>query len=175
MVNMCCNICQSINHWTTQCPDRTSEEVTYMVDKLTLHNPTDLALQTLLSETWCCVVLDTGTSGTVCRVAWFQEYLDSLSANEIADVIYFTSIKLFKIWQLKRSKVLKSCSHPCKLWTSQVCHQNRHCRSQYTTIIVTFHEKKQQMQLKFDSDTIIFNDLEHPTVYMLYQPHPPNS
>lgn len=117
---------------------------------------------------------ETGTSGTVCRVAWFQEYLDSLSANEIADVIYFTSIKLFKIWQLKRSKVLKSCSHPSKLWTSQVCHQNRHRRSQYTTFIVTFHEKK-QVQLKFDSGTIIFNDLEHPTVYMLYQPHPPNS
>ena len=56
MVNMCCNICQSINHWTTQCPDRTSEEVTYVVDKLTLQNPTDLALQTLLSETWCCVL-----------------------------------------------------------------------------------------------------------------------
>ena len=28
-----CNICRSMNHWVSQCPDRSSEELTYMVHK----------------------------------------------------------------------------------------------------------------------------------------------
>ena len=168
---MRCNICQSINHWTTQCPDRPSEEITYVVDKLILQNPTDLALQTLLSETWCCVVLDTSTSGTVCGATWFQEYLDSLSANEIANVTYFTSIKPFRFgdWrEVRSSKAATILVHFC---TSQVCHQNRHCRSHFITIIVMFlHEKTHATSQKhFDSATIILSNLEHQMVYMLYQ------
>ena len=45
-----CNICESINYSATQCPDRSSDDVTYMVHELVLQKSnTDLPTLTVLT------------------------------------------------------------------------------------------------------------------------------
>jgi len=46
-----CNICQSINHWVDQCPDKDVESVSYFVHELVLNSVDNTVLHTLLSET----------------------------------------------------------------------------------------------------------------------------
>ena len=91
-----CNICQSINHWATQCPDKNLYEVSCMVHEIILQNSSDTALQILLYETSSSAVLDSGASSTVCGTQWFNEYTDSLSAQDKSKVTFEDYSKPFR-------------------------------------------------------------------------------
>ena len=77
-----CNICQNINHWATQCPDRNLDEVAMIVLELVLQNSSDTVLQSLLSETWCSALLDSVATSAVCDKVWFDEYFKSLLSEQ---------------------------------------------------------------------------------------------
>ena len=57
---MRCSICQSINHWATQCACRKRDEGTMIISELVLQNSTDLVLQSLQSKIWDSTVFDSG-------------------------------------------------------------------------------------------------------------------
>ena len=91
-----CNTCQSINHWTTQCPDKNLDEVSCMVHEIILQNSSDTVLQITLSETWPSAVLDSSASSTVCGVKWFNEYVEGLPAQDKSKVTYENCNKPFR-------------------------------------------------------------------------------
>ena len=67
-----CSICQSINHWATQYPDKNMHDVTYMVHEIILQTSDDLLSHALLSESLCSAVLGSSTSNTVCGRLWLM-------------------------------------------------------------------------------------------------------
>ena len=155
-----CNICQSINQLGSQWPDRSSEEVTYMVHELMLKNSNDLALQTLLTETWCCAVLDSGASSTVCGITWFQEYLDNLSTNEIADLKYSTSNKPFRIGDGREACSSKTATVPVNFGPHKTAIKTDTVDANTLLLPSSSSMKKAQKLLNFDNNEIIFDDSE---------------
>lgn len=157
-----CNICQSINHWASQCPDRSSEEVTYIVHELVLHNSNDVILQSLLSETWSCAVLDSGASSTVCGTTWFQEYMNSLSANEKESIVYTTSNKPFRFGDGREIKSTKAATIPANIGSHKVSIKTDIVDANIPLLLSRSTMKKARMLLNFDDDTIVYNDSEIP-------------
>ena len=91
-----CGICNSINHWARDCPDREINEVSLVVDGVVLHANNESALKSLVSETWGSLVLDCGASSTVCGQTWFDEFQASLNETDRAKITYATSSKPFR-------------------------------------------------------------------------------
>jgi len=91
-----CRICQSINHWEKDCPDKDIAEVSLVVDGVVLHANSGTALKSLVSETWGSLVLDCGASSTVCGQTWLDEFKSSLNAADRAKISYSESTKPFR-------------------------------------------------------------------------------
>ena len=91
-----CRICQSINHWERDCPDKHPSDVTFTLNELVLHACEESALKELLSETWSCAVLDCGASKSVCGKIWMKEYIHSLNEEDQAKVKYEKSSNSFR-------------------------------------------------------------------------------
>lgn len=95
-----CDICESINHWAQDCPDRSSrDQDTYLIHEIVLmeeeyQDPEKL--KQLVSETWNNGLLDCGASKTVCGDTWLREYIKSLSDDERANLKYEDSRSFFK-------------------------------------------------------------------------------
>ena len=67
-----CNICQSVNHWVPDYPDKNLSEVTCLVNEIRLDQNND-DLKSLVSETWNSALLDSGASSTVCGKECFKQ------------------------------------------------------------------------------------------------------
>ena len=79
-----CIVCESINHWAKQCPDRSrTEHGTLLTEnEIVLHtnnNNKSNDLKCLVAETWSTALLDCGASKTVCGKEWLQQYKETLS------------------------------------------------------------------------------------------------
>ena len=80
-----CRICESINHWEDDCPDKpygkckgnTEEVVLY---KSVLH--TQEFMQQFTGEMLSAAVLDSGVTSTVCRKTWIDCYKETLSDED---------------------------------------------------------------------------------------------
>ena len=93
-----CRNCQSINHWENKCPDREKEvdEAAFLINEVVHHATDDVVLQSLLSETWSCALLDCGATTTVCGSKWMDEFLSSLPESQRERVKMETSDKPFR-------------------------------------------------------------------------------
>ena len=91
-----CRICLSINHWEQNCPDKNVNEVALIIDEVILHANNDTILKSLVSETWCSAVLDSGATNTVCGQTWFDEFTSSLSPGDKEKISYSDSAKPFR-------------------------------------------------------------------------------
>ena len=103
-----CNICQSINHWVTQCPDRNLDEVAMLVHERVLQNSNDIVLESLLSETWCSAVL-------------VDEYfIKSLPSEQQSKITYTTSSKAFRFGDGRQSISVKANTIPSTIGSCKV-------------------------------------------------------
>ena len=105
-----CEICESINHWANNCPDRIrSRQETYQLEddfdnhetyyEITLFQSDydePKQLIGLTREARNKAVLDCGASGTVCGDVWMKYYVDSLDDTERNKIIYKVSHNKFK-------------------------------------------------------------------------------
>ena len=114
------NICQSISHWAAQCPDRNLDEVAMIANELVLQNSNDIVLQSLLSETWCSAVLDSGATSTVCGKVWFDEYFKSLPSEQQSKITYTTSSKPFRSGDGRQLTSVKAATIPATISSCKV-------------------------------------------------------
>ena len=156
-----CNIWESINHWVSQCPNRSSENVTYMVHKIVQQNSSGVALQTLLWETWCCAVIDSGSSSTVCGWTWFQWIpWQSLSKwNNRSDIFNQQQFRLGDGGEVKYSR---AATVSVNFGPYKVAIKIDIVDANIALLLQLSSMEKAQMRLNFNSNTIIFNDFEMP-------------
>ena len=91
-----------------------------MVHEFVLQNSNELALQVLLSETWCSAVLDSGASSTVCGKQWFTEYNNSLSDKEKSTITFDTCNKPFRFGDRKQYYSSKAAIIPANIGQHKV-------------------------------------------------------
>ena len=139
-----CNICQNINHWAAQCPDRNLDEVAMIIHKLVLQNNSDTVLQLLLSETWSSAVLDLVATSIVCGKVWFDGYLKSLASEQKSKITYTWSSKPFRFGNNRQLISGKAATIPATIGSCKVFFLSKAAL------------KKAQIVLNFNNDTIIF-------------------
>ena len=124
-----CWICDSVNHWSRQCPDRESysffEETlpnnsetnfSETFNSLTLHmSDHRIHPQDLVSESFNSAVVDTGASKTVCGEKWFRGYINTLNKNERKEVKYFRSNNVFSFGNEQTMKSLQEVEIPVRI------------------------------------------------------------
>ena len=76
-----CNVCGSIFHWVSRCPDAYASEVSQEPEEVHIiitlfesssHDLSDGKMKDFVGETLCSAVLDTGCTKTVCGRNWLN-------------------------------------------------------------------------------------------------------
>ena len=102
-------VCQSINLWAQNCPDRSAHEnSTYILNKVVLRqsdydNPQELKF--LMSETWSATLLDCGATKTPCGKEWFSQYVNNLCEEDQQQIQYCESNHMYWFGDGKKVKV----------------------------------------------------------------------
>ena len=159
-----CNICESINHWATQCPDRHSNEASYMINEIVLHNSDNTVLRTLVSETWSSAVLDCGATSTVCGKAWFEEYCNNLSEVDQRKITSSPGEKSYQFGDGKQVHAIKTATIPIKLGKHPAVLHTDVVDADIPLLLSKAAMKKANMQLDFHQDCIKVYGQEIPLV-----------
>ena len=109
-----CRRCRSIYHWIADCPHNSTEDKTSssyftrntdeeiyiaLLQSCTPKSPDEIT--GLVSETLSKAVIDSGCSKTVAGENWFNDYLQSLSEEEISNIQYCDSKAYFRFGDSK--------------------------------------------------------------------------
>ena len=149
-----CRVCQSINHWAKDCPDKAINEVALTINELILHTSNDTVLKTLVSETWNAVVLDCGATGTVCGRAWFDEYISSLNTTDSASITYAESSRAFRFGDGEMMISDKSAVIPAFIGQKRVSLQSDIVNADIPLLLSKTAMKNAKMNLNFHDDSL---------------------
>ena len=172
-----CAICESVNHWANQCPDRKKTHNTYHQENsdqeesdndfesyhtqadydIELYqtdevNPTKLS--TLLQESLGACVLDSGATKTVCGHLWFTCYLDMLSEKQKSQIVYLSSDSCFKFGDGARVRSKKKVKIPATIGNSSVTIESDVIDSNIPLLLSKNYLKKAKANLDFVTDSL---------------------
>ena len=102
-----CVICESVNHWASNCPDKVyysedqvedsaEEEPSHQVTLFQSNLITNSQMKVFVSETLNTAVLDSGATANVAGQTWINCYIDSLSNTDRNKVEQYESKASFK-------------------------------------------------------------------------------
>ena len=157
-----CRICHSINHWEQNCPDKHVNEVSLMIDEVILHANNDTVLKTLVSETWCSAVLDSGATNTVCGQTWFDEFTSSLNSNDKEKISYTDSTKPFRFGDGKIVTSSKMATIPAVIGAKTVSIKTDIVNADIPLLLSKTAMKNAKMSLNFDDDSLSAFDQKIP-------------
>ena len=149
-----CRLCQSINHWEKDCPDRNINDVSFMLNEVVLQASNDAVLKTLVSETWCSAVLDSGATSTVCGKTWFDEFSSSLSATDQDKIQFSKSSKPFRFGDGKIVNSTKMAHIPAVIGDKCVTICTDIVDADIPLLLSKTSMKNAKMCLNFDDDTL---------------------
>ena len=149
-----CRLCQSINHWEKDCPDRNVNEVSFMLNEVILHASNDAVLKTLVSETWSSAVLDSGATNTVCGKTWFDEFSSSLCSSDQAKIRLSESCKPFRFGDGKIVHSTSMAQIPAVIGDKQVTICTDIVDADIPLLLSKTSMKNAKMCLNFDDDTL---------------------
>lgn len=147
-----CTICDSVNHWQQDCPDKGNG--TYIVHEIVLHNKQDEPgnLRHLVSETWNCGLLDCGASKTVCGEIWLQEYMKTLSDDEKRDIRNYNSKSLYRFGDGGQVQATRGISIPAFIGNTKVQINSDVVQKDLPLLLSNSFMKRANMVLDFKHD-----------------------
>ena len=152
-----CDICDSINHWATNCPDReTRDQDTLLVHEIVLHqsdlkNPENL--KQLTADSWSSGLLDSGASRTVCGKKWYEEYCNSLSEDDLRKVKCYSSTNAYRFGDGEKVESHTLVKIPAFVGDKQVFILTDIINKDIPLLLSKSFMKKSNMILDFNNDT----------------------
>ena len=153
-----CSVCESINHWANNCPDRRDKD-TYLVYEIILHanRHSPEHMQTLVGETWNSGLLDCGATRTVCGSKWLEEYILSLSDEDKESVSYSPSNSVFRFGDGIRVQAKQSAKIPAYVGDTKLSFTTDIIDNDLPLLLSKPFMKRNKMKLDFDKDIAIFH------------------
>jgi len=168
-----CAICASKMHWAKDCPhayERKSKTVYYGDadgDEQEIEEPgeevhitlmaqaedSNVRMDRLLGETLGKVLLDSGCSKTVCGEVWLDSFMDTLTTEEKANIVYDQSTSIYRFGDGERVKAQKSVILPCVLAGKKIKLKADVVRCTLPLLLSKASMKKARMVLNLDDDT----------------------
>ena len=127
-----------------------------MVHEIILQNSSDTVLQIILSETWSSAVLESRASSTACEKQWFNEYIESLSAQDKSKVTYEDCNKPFRFENGKQFIASKVATVPGNIGPHKVGIKTRIVDTDTPLLLSKSAMKKGEIELKFSNNTVNF-------------------
>ena len=150
---MTCNICQSIMHFSRDCPHSYENmKKQDIVQQPVLFTGESEELSVLLCESVNSAILDSGCSSTVAGCKWMNFCIDSLSDSDKKDVISKPSDTVFKFGGGERLCSLKKMIIPCYLAGKKCMIETDIVNSDIPLLISKSAMKKAEMKLDVVND-----------------------
>ena len=157
---MKCHHCQSVCHFSKECPEVSNVKDQYFNDNVSLflNNPEattnpDIMVQ-FTSENFGLAVLDSGCNVTVCGEDWLRVYLDSLNEQDLSEVKYDQNEMTFRFGDNVPVKSLTRCTFPAFICNKRVKIAAQVVADQIPLLISKQTMKAAKMVLNFCNDTI---------------------
>ena len=171
-----CSLCDSVNHWAPECPDRPCQpksntntayfaETPYDSDVLEINHATNdvilfqsdydnpTQLRGLVAESWNHAVLDSGASATVCGLVRLNTYIACLNAEDKASISCKDSRSVFHFGDGRHVQSTKTACIPAYIGP-QKAHINTAVVNQDILFLLSrLSMKKANMQINFEDDT----------------------
>ena len=150
-----CNVCDSVNHWTPQCPDAQQPTLFQETEEVTLFE-SDLddtnQLTTLVAETQCAAVIDCGATKTCCGQIWWQGFTDTLSEEDLKNITISPSNKVFKFGSGGSYPSLSSAEFPANINGKQVTIRTDIVEANVPLLLSRESLKNAEMKIDFKND-----------------------
>ena len=149
-----CAICESINHWQQECPDKQNDTL-YTVHEIVLHNDNNYPdnLKNLVAETWNCGLLDCGASKTVCGEIWLNEYINSLTESQKKNIKHYHSKSLYRFGDGEQIQAIRGISIPAIIGNTNVQINTDVITKDLPLLLSKSFMKRADMIVDFQSDT----------------------
>ena len=153
-----CSICDSVNHWAHNCPDKSSPEYrTYVTNEVVLHqsdydNPDELKY--LMSETWSSAVLDCGASKTVCGKEWFSQFTNNLQQEQKDQIIYSSSNHVYRFGDGRKIQAIQCAKIPAIIGSNYCQIETDIIDGDIPLLFSKSSMKRGNMKINFQDDTI---------------------
>ena len=154
-----CSLCESVNHWANNCPDRANQEKeTFIVHEIILHASVQpVHILTLLAEAWGAGLVDSGASRTVCGEKWLEEYILCLSDDDQLAVSYFSTNSIFKFGDGQSIQAKQGVKIPAYIGDTRVFIVTDVIEKDLPLLLSKRFMKNGKFQLDFDNDTLHAN------------------
>ena len=156
-----CNICESINHLSYNCPDRnvyTAEEVPFDVGyDIVLYQSnliTEDDFKTFVVQSATSAILDSGASVNVAGKVWFNSYISGLSSKDAEKVKYFDSSSTFKFGSGKVFKSLYRAEIPASIGSEKIMISTDVVETTVPLLLSKEAMKKADTNIDFATDTV---------------------
>ena len=153
-----CDVCDSINHWAQECPDRANRPSdTYIVHEIVLQESQyqdPEKLKQLVADTWSNGLLDCGASKTVCGDTWLKEYISSLPNNDIKDVKFETSSSFYKFGDGEKVQATKAAIIPAYIGHKRIFISTDVILKDLPLLLSKAFMKKANIILNFTNDSM---------------------
>ena len=151
-----CLNCESINHWSQNCPDKGKSEQTYVIHEIVLHqndmsNPEQM--KTLVAESWSSGLLDCGASKTVCGKIWLDEYINSLSENDKSKIVYYSSSSCYRFGDGEKVQAHQGVKIPAYVGNTSLMIKTDVIDKDLPLLLSKAFMKNGNMVLNFQNDT----------------------
>ena len=152
-----CSLCQSVNHWAQDCPDKTDspnntwlsyEAILFQEDS---DHPSEI--KGLLLESRNAAVLDCGVSKTICDWLRLDSYIDSLSEVQKANTVFQTSSSIYRFGHGKTFKATKKTQIPAEIGSHNVLIEKDVINSDIPLLLSWASMKQADMNLNFKDNT----------------------
>ena len=152
-----CSVCESINHWAQNCPDREPEHNTYVINEVVLHQSdieSTQELKHLMAETWSSALLDCGASKTVCGKEWLNQYINNLQEDGQRSVKFTNSHHVYRFGDGRKIKAIHSATIPAVIGKESIYIQTDVLDNDIPLLFSRSSMKKAKMTINFQNDTI---------------------
>ena len=154
-----CTVCESVNHWANNCPDRASQEKdTFVVHEIVLHASIQpVHILTLIAEAWGAGLVDCGASKTVCGEKWLEVFISCLSREDQSDVTYFSSNSIFRFGDGDSVQAKQGVKIPAYIGNKRVFIVTDIIEKDLPLLLSKRFLKNGKFQLDFDNDALYAN------------------
>ena len=169
-----CRICQSINHFAKDCPDKKkTTSSAYLVAQEDIALFQQSGLNELTKQNYGLAILDSGCNTTVCGKQWLDVYMESLEEADKDNITWTESEMNFKFGDNESTQSTVCCTFPAILCEKKVTITAQVVEDMIPLLIGKQSMRKAKMILDFKNDTVtafgvkqdlIFGDSGHCSV-----------
>ena len=131
--------------------DEDKSDEAHMV--ITLMESDNEKYDVFLSETGCAAILDTACTSTVCGESWLLCYLDTLTDDELANVVYSDTSRTYKFGSGDPVEATKAVTFPCSIAGVDVKLTTNIVPSKVPLLLSKASMKKAKMVIDIENDT----------------------